>query len=93
MRFKVDRANLIVGTKFTVFALINFAFEGNFPSTSPPPPPPAGAYIWKGNLTEGFLRYRIWGLIFGGAYTCRGSFSEFYGRIFNLRCLCSVQTL
>ena len=29
---------------------------------------------------EGFLRYRSWGLIFGGAYTWWGLFSEFYGR-------------
>ena len=28
-----------------------------------------GAYIWRGDLTEGFLRYRFGGLIFGGAYT------------------------
>ena len=28
---------------------------------------------------EGFLRYRIGGPIFGGAYTWRGLFSEFYG--------------
>ena len=40
---------------------------------------PPGAYIWRGHLTEGFLRYRIGGLIFGGAYTWRGLFSEFYG--------------
>ena len=25
-------------------------------------------YIWRGDLTEGFLRYRFGGLIFGGAY-------------------------
>ena len=49
-------------------------FEGNFPSASP-----REAYIWRGNLTEGFLRYRFGGLIFGGAYTWRGLFSEFYG--------------
>ena len=28
---------------------------------------------------EGFLRYPFGGLIFGGAYTWRGLFSEFYG--------------
>ena len=28
---------------------------------------------------EGFLRYDFGGLIFGGAYTSRGLFSEFYG--------------
>ena len=74
MRFKIDWASLIVGSKFAVFALFYFVFEGNFPNTSP-----RGAYIWRGDLTEGFLRYRIWGLIFGGAYTSRGLFSEFYG--------------
>ena len=26
-------------------------------------------YIWRGYLTEGFLRYEFGGLIFGGAYT------------------------
>ena len=36
------------------------------------------AYIWRGDLTEGFLCYRFGGLIFGGAYTWRGLFSEFY---------------
>ena len=28
---------------------------------------------------EGFFRYEFRGLIFGGAYTRRGLFSEFYG--------------
>ena len=27
-----------------------------------------GAYIWKGDLTQGFLRYEFGGLIFRGAY-------------------------
>ena len=26
---------------------------------------PRGAYIWRGDLTEGFLRYEFGGLIFG----------------------------
>ena len=72
MRFTIDRASLTVGSKFIVFPLLSFVFEGNFPSTSP-----WGAYIWRGDLTEGFLRYRFGGLIFGGAYTWRGLFSEF----------------
>ena len=69
MRFKIDWTNLIVRSKFTIFALFYFVFEGNFPSTSP-----RGAYVWGGDLTEGFLRYE-----FGGAYIWRGLFSEFYG--------------
>ena len=28
---------------------------------------------------EGFMRYKFGGLIFGGAYTWRGLFLEFYG--------------
>ena len=76
LRFKIDWDSLIVGRTFTFFALFLFVFEDNFPSTSPP-----GTYIWRGDLTEGFLRYRVGGLIFGGAYTWRGLFSEFYGMI------------
>ena len=68
MRFKIDRASLIVGSKFTVFTLFYFVFEGNFPSTSP-----RGAYIWRGDLTEGFCATGL------GAYIWRGLFSEFYG--------------
>ena len=54
MRFIIDWVSLIVGSKFTVFALFYFIFEGKFPSTSP-----RGAYIWRGDLMEGFLRYWI----------------------------------
>ena len=74
MCFKIDWASLIIGNKSTIFGLFYYIFEGNFPRTSP-----QGAYIWRGDLTEGFLRYRFGGLLFGGAYTWRGLFSEFYG--------------
>ena len=69
MCFKIDWASHTVGSKFTVFALFYFVFEGNFLSTSP-----QGAYIWRGDLTEGFLCYQFVGLIFGGAYTWRSLF-------------------
>ena len=65
MRFKIDWASLIVLSKFTVLALFYFVFEGYFPSTRLSP---WGAYIWRGDLTEGFLSYRFGGLVFGGAY-------------------------
>ena len=68
MHFKIDWASVIVGSKFTVFALFYFVFEGNFPSTSP-----RGAYIWRGDLTEGFFVLPVWGVSIG-----RGLFSEFY---------------
>ena len=69
LHFKIDWESLIVGTKFTVFALFYFVFEENFPSTRP-----LGAYIGRGDLTEGFLCYQfggglyLEGLIRGGAY-------------------------
>ena len=69
LRFKINLASLMVGSKFNVFHLFYFVFEDNFPSTSP-----WGAYIWRGYLTEGFLRYQ-----FGGAYIWTGLFLEFYG--------------
>ena len=68
LRFKIGWASLIVGSKFIVFALFYFVLAGNFPGTSP-----WGAYIWRGDLTEGFLRSGLGGLyleglIHGGAY-------------------------
>ena len=72
LRFKIDWASLIVGSKFTVFALFYFVFEGNFLSTSP-----RGAYIWRGDLTEGFLHYQ-----FGGASIWKGLYME--GLIFGI---------
>ena len=73
LRFIIDWAILIVGMKFTVFSLFCFVFDGNFRVQAP-----GWAYIRRGNLTEGFLPYEFGGLIFGGAYTWRGLFSEFY---------------
>ena len=69
LRFKIDWAGLIVGRKFTVFALFYFFIAGNFQVQAP-----WGVYIWRGNLTEAFLRHE-----FEGLYTRRGLFSEFYG--------------
>ena len=59
MRFKIDWASLITGSKFTVFSLFYFVFEGNFPSTSP-----RGAYILEGQFNRGF--FCVTGL--GGSY-------------------------
>ena len=56
-----------MGRKFTIFALFYFVFESKFQVQAP-----RGAYIQRGDLTEGFLRYDSGGLIFGGAYTWKG---------------------
>ena len=61
MRFKIDWASPIVGRKLTVLALFYFVFEGNFPSISP-----RGAYIRRGDLTEGFLRGGAGGAVLFG---------------------------
>ena len=63
MRFKIDWASLIFGKKFTVF--LCFTLHYRIISKYKP----GGAYIWRGDLMEGFLRhYEFEGLIFGGAY-------------------------
>ena len=71
MRFKIDWASLIVAGKFTVFALLRFLFEGNFPSTNL-----RGAYIWRSDLT-GVFSLPVW-----GAYIWRGLYME--GLIFGI---------
>ena len=72
LRFKINWASLIVGSKFTVFALLYFVFEGNFPSTSL-----RGAYTWRGDLMEGFFALPVW-----GAYIWRGLCME--GLVFRI---------
>ena len=66
--FKIDWARLLVGTKFTGFALFNLVFEGNFQVQVP-----GGLYL------EGRFNGRFFALLVWGAYTWRGLFSEFYG--------------
>ena len=72
MRFKIDWASLIVGSKFTVFALFYFVFEGNFPSTSP-----RGGLYLEGQFNGGFFALPVW-----GAYIWRGFYME--GLIFGI---------
>ena len=77
MRFKIHWASHIFGINLPFLLCFTLYLRAIFPSTSS-----RGAYIWRGDLTEDFLRYRFWGLILGGAYTWRGLFSEFYGNSF-----------
>ena len=62
------------GNEIYHFCFVLLCVRGKIPSTGPP-----WAYIRRGDLMVGFLRHDFGGLIFGGAYTCRGLFSEFYG--------------
>ena len=50
-----------------IFALFYFVFGGNFQVLAP-----VGAYIRRGDLTEGFFALPVW-----GAYIWRGLFWEF----------------
>ena len=53
-----------MGRRFTIFALFYFVFEGKFQ---------VHAHPGGGGRVFG-------GLVFGGGYTWRGIFSEFYGK-------------
>ena len=65
LRFKIDWASLIVESKFIVFYFVLLCI----PSTSP-----LGAYIWRSDLTEGFLGYWLGVLIFGGGVIHGGAY-------------------
>ena len=62
LRFKIDWASLIVGVNLPFLLCFTLYLRVIFQVQTP------GAYIWRGDLTEGFLRYRFRALIFGGAY-------------------------
>ena len=66
---KTDRANLTVGSKFTVFALFYFVFEGNFPSTSPP-----GDLYLERQFNGGFFALPVWGGLFLEGLIHEGSY-------------------
>ena len=77
LRFKIDSASLIVGSKFLTFLLcFTLYLRAIFQVQAPPPPRGGRAYIWRGDLTEGFFALPVGGvgglylegLINGGAY-------------------------
>ena len=72
LRFKIVWATLMVGRKLNVFALFYFVVEGNFQVQAP-----EGAYIRRGDLTEGFFALGV-----GGVYIWRGLNME--GLIFGI---------
>ena len=77
MRLKIDWASLIVGSKFTVFALFYFVFEGNFPSTSP-----LGGLYLEGRFNRGFFVLPVRGAYIPRGLYMGGLFLEFYGSAF-----------
>ena len=77
LRFEIDWTSLQWEGNLPFLLFFCFVFEGKFQIQAP-----RGAYIPRGDLTEGCLRYDFGGLIFGEVYTWRGLFSEFYGKFF-----------
>ena len=63
LQLQIDWASVIVGSKFTVFVLLYFVFEGSFPGT---------LYL-EGQFNRGFFASPVW-----GANIWRGLFLEFY---------------
>ena len=71
MRFEIDWASLLPGRKFTVFLCFILYLRAISKYK-----PPGGAYIWRGDLSEGFCYVTSL-----GGYIWRGLFSEFYGTL------------
>ena len=68
LRFKIDWASLIVESKFTVFALFYFVFEGNFQVQAPWGLIFGGAILLMVFCVTGLGGLYLEGLIHGGAY-------------------------
>ena len=74
MCFKIDWVSLIVGRKFTILLCFTLYLRAISKYKS------LGVLYLEGRFNEGFVCVTSFGgLIFGGAYTWRGLFSEFYG--------------
>ena len=71
LRFKLDWASLIVGSKFTVFAHCFTLYLGAIFQVQAP----GGLYL-EGRFNGGFFALPVW-----GTYIWRGLFSEFYGNV------------
>ena len=54
LHFKIDWASLMVGIKFSVFALFYFVFEGNFQVQA------LGGLIFEGAIHGGSFALLVW---------------------------------
>ena len=83
LHFIIDWASLILGSKFTVFLCFTLCLRA---TSKYKPRGGGGGSIWRSDLTEGLMHYEFGGLVFGGPYTWRGLFSEFYGILVSFSC-------
>ena len=68
LRFKIDWASLIVAEGNLPFLLCFTLYLRPISKYKPLGWEGGRAYIWRGDLTEGFLHYKFGWLMFGGAY-------------------------
>ena len=61
-KISVSKSIGLVGSKLPFWLCFTLYLRAIFQVKAP-----RGAYIWRGDLTEGFLHYRFGGLILGGA--------------------------
>ena len=80
LRFKLDWPSLIVGSKFTVFVLFYFVFEGNFQVQAP------WGLIFRGAILRRVFMLPVW-----GAYIWRGLYTE--GLIFGILRYLATETI
>ena len=66
LRFKLDRASLIVGSKFTIFFFVLLCIWGQFSKYKP-----LGGLYLEGRFNRGFFALPVW-----GAYIWRGLYLE-----------------
>ena len=59
MRFKINWASFIFGINIPILLCFTLYLRAIFQVQAL-----GGAYIWRGDLTGGFLRYRFGGLVF-----------------------------
>ena len=61
MRFKIDRASLIVGRKFTVVICLTLYLRAIFQAQAPRGLTFGGAYTWRGLISEFYdITIHIW---------------------------------
>ena len=86
MRFKIDWASLIVAEGNFLF-LFCFTLYLRPICKYKPLGWGGGAYIWRGEITEGFLHYKFGGLMFGGAYFRNFTVCDCFGEDYSISLL------
>ena len=82
---KIDWTNLILGGKFTVFLCFTLYLRAISKYKAP------GGYIWRGDITQGFLRSEFGGVYGSSAWESRdwdfkvSKMADFFKRVISSR--------